>query len=167
MLIKIVVIIALCVLFFSICYTHTGDDTKNMLGLRSYPIVVQNMVRENETLGKLAPKEKSLVIIFVSNLILFTGIFLIVGLVLKKIVGFAGFYDCFLYFLVTGEILNTFDLFVIDLLWWRNTPRIRFSIFPEKELYQDPTVHIQSFYRGIVMYILCALLVATILMVVF
>ena len=38
---------------------------------------------------------------------------------------------------------------MIDLLWWRNTKRIRFSFLPEKAPYQDPEKHIGSFLRGI------------------
>ncbi len=37
----------------------------------------------------------------------------------------------------------------IDLLWWRNTKRIRFSFLPEQKYYQNPDKHIQSFLRGI------------------
>ena len=48
-----------------------------------------------------------------------------------------------------GEGLGLFDLVVIDLLWWRNTKRIRFSFLPEKAPYQDPQKHISSFVRGI------------------
>lgn len=44
--------------------------------------------------------------------------------------------------------LGLFDLVVIDLLWWRNTKRIRFSFLPEKARYQDPGKHIGSFLRG-------------------
>lgn len=38
---------------------------------------------------------------------------------------------------------------MIDLLWWRNTKRIRFSFLPKKEAYQNPEKHVGSFLRGI------------------
>ncbi len=41
--------------------------------------------------------------------------------------------------------LGLFDLLVIDLLWWRNTKRTRFSFLPEKKYYQNPKKHIESF----------------------
>lgn len=47
-----------------------------------------------------------------------------------------------------------FDLVIIDLLWWRNTKRIRFSFLPEQSHYQDPTKHISSFLRGIPLFAL-------------
>ena len=46
-----------------------------------------------------------------------------------------------------GEGLGGFDLVIIDLLWWRNTKRIRFSFLPEQSHYQDPTKHVSSFLR--------------------
>ena len=52
----------------------------------------------------------------------------------------------------------------IDLLWWRNTKRIRFSCAPDKSLYQDPKKHIGSFVRGAVMYVIVAVIPAGILM---
>ena len=61
-------------------------------------------------------------------------------------------------FLTLGEGLGVFDLVVIDLLWWRNTKRIRFSFLPEQSHYQDPTKHISSFLRGIPLFALVAVL---------
>lgn len=164
MLIKILVILGLCALFFYICYSHTGDDVKNMIGFRSYPLQVQQLVRENETLGKLAPKEVNLVKVFISNLVLFTVLFFVVGFLLKITIGFQDELDCYWYLSILGQVLNAFDFIVIDLLWWRNTPRIRFSFLPEKELYQDPTQHIQSFWRGAVMYEIVAAVDAFLIM---
>ena len=51
-----------------------------------------------------------------------------------------------------------FDLLIIDLLWWRNTKRIRFTKIPEKELYQNPQKHIQSFIRGFILYLIIAII---------
>lgn len=74
---------------------------------------------------------------------------------MKIIVVFA-----FWFFFALGEGLGLFDLVVIDLLWWRNTKRIRFSFLPEKAPYQDPDKHIGSFLRGIPMFAVIALLSA-------
>lgn len=162
-MLKITFIVGLCLLFWGICYLNTGNDQKNMIGFRSYPKEVQELVKKDPVLGKKAPKEINMFKILVSNFILFTVIFLIVGLIIKYTVGFSDFMDAFVYFLVLGETLNLFDLIVIDLLWWRNTERIRFSCVPDKALYQNPSVHIASFIRAIVMYFVIALLVAAIL----
>ncbi len=164
-MLKIGFIVGLCFLFWVICYLNTGNDQKNMIGFRSYPNEVQELVRKDPVLGKLAPKEINMVKVLISNFILFTVIFLIVGLIIKFTVGFNGFIDAFIYFLVLGETLNLFDLVVIDLLWWRNTERIRFSCVRDKKLYQNPSVHIASFSRAIVMYLMIALLVTAILTV--
>ena len=59
--------------------------------------------------------------------------------------------------------MNLFDLVVIDLLWWRNSKRIRFSCIPEKEAYQNPKKHVDSFLRGIPTFAVVAVIVALIL----
>ena len=64
-----------------------------------------------------------------------------------------------------GEGLGLFDLLVIDLLWWRNTKRIRFSFLPEKKYYQNPKNHIESFLRGIPLFAAAAALTALIVTV--
>lgn len=163
MAVKISVIVGLCLLFWLICFLNTGNDKKNILGFRSYPKAVQEAVKNDSTLNEFAPKKVSLIQVFVSNLVLFTIIFIAVGFALKYTVGFHGFKDAFVYFLILGETLNLFDLVVIDLLWWRNTPRIRFSCAMDKKLYQNPSVHIESFIRAIFMYLIIALVVAFLL----
>lgn len=57
MVIKIAVIVGLCLLFWLICFLNTGNDKKNMLGFRSYPKEVQEIVKNDPTLGKIAPKK--------------------------------------------------------------------------------------------------------------
>lgn len=165
MIAKICVVIGMCLFWWLMCYLNTGSDKKNLLGLRSYPPEVQELVRTDPVLGQSAPAEANLVKIFFSNLLLFTVVFLIIGVILKYTVGFNGFVDAFLYILILGEVLNLFDLLVIDLLWWRNTPRIRFSCVEDKALYQDPKMHVGSFVRGLPMYLVVALIVAGILAV--
>jgi len=138
----------------------TGTDEKNLKGLRSYPEEVQKNVRNHNA---FAPIAQPIWKILVGNFILFTPVFSILGLVLKSYLELNNFVSAFLFFLALGEMLGLFDLVVIDLLWWRNTERIRFSCVPDKALYQNPSVHIASFIRAIVMYFVIALLVAAIL----
>ena len=89
-------------------------------------------------------------------LLTFTILFTCIGEILKRTIGFHGLADTFLFILIWGEALNLFELLIIDLLWWRNTKRIRFSCAPDKSLYQDPKKHIGSFVRGAVMYVIVA-----------
>lgn len=100
-------------------------------------------------LGKAAPKEKSTLSILLGNLLLFTAVFSVLGFALKDVLSLRDFETAFWFFLVLGEGLGLFDLAVIDLLWWRNTKRIRFSFLQEKSCYQDPSKHIGSFLRGV------------------
>ena len=129
------------------------------MGLRSYPINVQKIVREKMN---NAPKAKSIPNILISNILLFTIVFSIMGLLFKNIYNFNNYLSAFIYFLLLGEGLGLFDLLIIDLLWWRNTKRIRFSFLTDKQYYQDPKMHIDSFIRGIPLFIVVAILSALI-----
>ena len=162
---KIVVAVVLYLMFFAMCYMATGTDKKNMSGFRSYPDEVQNRVREDAVLGSMAPKKLSVPITIVSNLLMFTVIFSVLGILLKNTLGIADFKSAFSYFLMLGEGLNLFDLVIIDLLWWRNSKRIRFGCVPEKEAYQNPKKHVDSFWRGIPTFAVIALLSALIVSV--
>ncbi len=157
---KWLIIPAFWLLYWGICFLCTGTDQKNLLGLRSYPDVVQESVRAH--FGNKVPKEKSVPVILLSNLLLFTLVFSALGLIFRNVLAFDGFLSAFRCFLVLGEGLGVFDLLVIDLLWWRNTERIRFSFLPEKALYQDPSKHIDSFLRGIPLFAVIAALSARI-----
>ena len=155
---KWLIIPAFYFLYWGLCFLCTGTDRKNLAGLRSYPDAVQNIVRER--LGDKAPKEKSIPAILLSNLVLFTVVFSALGLIFRSALAFDGYLSAFWYFLLLGEGLGLFDLLVIDLLWWRNSGRIRFSFLPEKERYQDPSKHIGSFVRGIWLFAAAAALSA-------
>ena len=120
------------------------------MGLRSYPINVQKIVREKMN---NAPKAKSITNILISNILLFTIVFSIMGLLFKNIYNFNNYLSAFIYFLLLGEGLGLVDLLIIDLLWWRNTKRIRFSFLTDKQYYQDSKMHIDSFIRGTPLFI--------------
>ena len=162
---KLIVTFAFYFLYWFICFLCTGTDRKNLAGLRSYPDAVQKAVREHPVLGKAAPQEKSTAAILLSNLLLFTVVFSVLGLALKSVLGLNNYLSAFWYFLAFGEGLGLFDLLVIDLLWWRSTKRIRFSFLPEKKYYQDPKKHIESFWRGIPLFGVAAVLAALIVTV--
>ncbi len=162
---KIIITIIFYFLYWGVCFLGTGTDKKNLIGLRSYPEEVQNRVRSNSQLGAAVPKTKSALAILLSNLLLFTVVFSVLGLALKSVLNLDGYLSAFWYFLAFGEGLGLFDLLVIDLLWWRNTKRIRFSFLPEKKYYQDPKKHIESFLRGIPLFVAIAALTALVVTV--
>ena len=157
MAMKWLIILLFWFLYWGICFLCTGTDKKNLTGLRSYPDAVQSIVRQRLA---DAPREKPMPLILLGNLAFFTTIFSAIGLVFKNIVNFDGFFRAFWYFIILGEGLGLFDLLVIDLLWWRNTQRIRFSFLPDKELYQSSGKHINSFVRGIPLFVVVAVLSA-------
>ncbi len=110
-------------------------------------------------------QEKSILSILLGNRLLFTVVFSALWLVLKNPLGLNNFGTTFLFFLALGEGLGVFDFVIIDLLWWRNTKRIRFSFLPEKADYQNPSKHIGSFLRGVPLFAVVALLSAVIVIV--
>ena len=162
---KIIVAAAFYFLHWGVCFLGTGTDRKNLIGLRSYPDAVQNRVRSDPKLGKDVPKARSMAAILLSNLLLFTVLFSVLGLALKNVLDLNDYLSAFWYFLAFGEGLGLFDLLVIDLLWWRSTKRIRFSFLPEKKYYQDPQKHIESFLHGIPLFAAIAALTALIVTV--
>ena len=157
---KWLVLPAFWLMYWGICFVCTGTDKKNLAGLRSYPDEVQAAVRER--LGNKVPAAKSVPSVLTGNLLLFTVVFSIVGIALRGLLSFDGYFSAFWYFLLLGEGLGLFDLVVIDLLWWRNTQRIRFSFLPNKAAYQDPSKHIGSFVRGIPLFAVVAALSAAV-----
>lgn len=160
MLAKILVSIAFYLFYWFCCFLGTGTDKKNLAGLRSYPDAVQAAVQAHPVLGKAAPKKKSIPSILLGNLLLFTVVFSILGLALKNVLSLTDFGTAFRFFLALGEGLGLFDLVIIDLLWWRNTKRIRFSFLPERAYYQDSGKHMGSFLRGIPLFAAVAVLSA-------
>lgn len=143
----------LCAVFFLLCYLGTGTDEKNLKSYSSYPDEVQNRIRNiAEYRGQF--KERNRAAIFASNFLLFLGLLFILGLPVRR----ENFGHNFLALSIMGQGLNVFDLFVIDLLWWRNTARIRFTKIPERASYQNPRKHIEAFGRGAIMYLLIALI---------
>ena len=149
-------------LYWGCCLLGTGSDEKNLRSLRSYPDEVQRAVQNDPRLAQRIPAKKPLPAILLGNLIFFTAAFFVLGITLKGTLGLDSFRAAFWYFLAFGEGLGLFDLLVIDLLWWRNAKRIRFSFLPEKKLYQSPKEHIASFVRGIPLFAAAAALSAAI-----
>lgn len=145
--------VVLCSLLFALCFLGTGTDEKNLKSFSSYPDEVQLRLKEMEEYrGKW--KESNFFVAFIANFVVFALLFLIFGHFIRR----DNFLKNFVSLLILGEVLNVFDLVVIDLFWWRNTKRIRFSKIPEKALYQNPKKHVDAFVRGLVMYALIALL---------
>lgn len=144
--------------YWGICALCTGTDEKNLASLRSYPDVVQARVWAEASLQGKLPKEKPQDIVFLSNFLLFTAVLTLLGWAFKGELGSFG--AAFGYLLTVGEGLNLFDLLVIDLLWWRNSPRVRFSFLPGRGHYQAAEKHVQAFVRGISMFALSALAAA-------
>lgn len=147
----IIEIIILCTIFFAICYLGTGTDEKNLKSYASYPDEVQKRIREvDEYQGKY--NEANKLATWFANLLVFLILFMIFGAFIRE----NDFMQNFINLLILGQALNIFDLVVIDMLWWRNSKRIRLSKVPEKVLYQNPKKHIEAFLRAIPMYIVVA-----------
>lgn len=137
---------------FEVCYIGTGTDWKNLKNYSSYPDKVQNRIQENvEYRGKF--KETGEARVWAANFLVFTALFLLLGIPIRQ----ENFSHNFICLLILGQSLNVFDLIIVDLLWWRNSKRIRLSKIPQKELYQDPKKHIEAFLRALLLYFFVAL----------
>ena len=80
------------------CAFSVREDRKNLAGLRSYPDAVQSIVRER--LGDEAPKAKSILPILLRNLVFFTVLFSVIGLVFKNVLAFGGVLPALWYYLI-------------------------------------------------------------------
>ena len=155
-----IVTIVLCLVFWLICYLGTGSDEKNIKSIASYPDAIQELVKKDPVLGPKVKTSKTSAV-FVSNLVLFTIILAICGYFVRT----DSWIHNFMYVFGMGMILNLFDYFVMDLMWWRHSKRIRFSsIHADPALYLDPTKHKESFLRACPMFLLAALLASLLLM---
>ncbi len=152
MRVLLIEIVILCAVFFGVCYLGTGTDQKNLKNYSSYPVKVQNCIQEiAEYDGRFEETAKAR--IWAANFLVFTALFLLLGIPIRQ----ENFSHNFICLLVLGQTLNVFDLLIIDLLWWRNSERIRISKIPQKELYQDPKKHIEAFIRALFLYFFVAL----------
>ena len=145
-------ILILCGLLSLIAYFGTGSDEKNLRSFGSYPKKVQERIRKNHALdGKY--REPNLVVSLLSNFIVFSIVLFLLGLMVKT----DSYFINFLYLFFIGQIGNVFDLCVLDMLWWRNSKRVRVSGTEDmhKE-YQDLTPHLHAFYRALVMFTVIA-----------
>ena len=143
----------LCALLFILCILRTGTDAKNLQNYSSYPAAVQSRIRAIPEYQHQV-QEQNPFLTFTANLLLFLVILFVFGIFIRQ----SNFAQNFLSLLILGQTLNAFDLIVIDMLWWRRTPRIRFSKLPQPALYQDPRKHISAFIRAFIMYFAIALI---------
>lgn len=145
--------VGLCLFFFILCFLGTGTDDKNLKSFSSYPDEVQTLIKNSEDY-RAKVKTTNKCVVFLLNFLVFLVILFILGIAIRK----PNFLHNFICLSIIGQGLNLFDLLVIDLIWWRHTKRIRFTKIPEKDLYQNPRKHIESFARAFVMYFLIAVI---------
>ena len=145
--------VLLCAIFFILCFLGTGTDAKNLKNYSSYPDEVQIRISAIPEYQHRF-KEQNPFLTFTANFLLFLVILFVFGIFIRQ----SNFAQNFLSLLILGQTLNVFDLIVIDLLWWRRTPRIRFSKLPQPALYQDPRKHVSAFIRAFIMFCAIALI---------
>ncbi|TCL60617.1 hypothetical protein EDD76_102316 [Kineothrix alysoides] len=150
----LVEIIVLCVLFFGICYFNTGNDERNIKSYYSYPEEVQEIVKKNPVLRNKIRSAKSIVT-FLSNVVVFGIVIFIFGFFIKQ----PSVWNNFINLLILGQCLNAFDFLIIDMIWWRNSARIRFTGTENMaELYRNPQKHFISFLKGVLVFLIVALI---------
>lgn len=147
-------LVILCALFWGICYFNTGGDEKNIKSFSSYPDEVQHIIKENPVLRskiKITPP----LISFISNILIFGTVLFIFGIFIRQ----RDFVSNFINLLILGQSLNAFDFLIIDMVWWRNSKRIRFAGTENNQgLYKDPQKHFISFLKGIIVFLVIAII---------
>lgn len=142
--------IILCLIFFVICFLGTGNDKKNIKSFESYPDEIQSIIINNDRL-KNKIVMKSPYISFISNVFIFSIVLFICGIIIRS----DSWKQNFLNILILGEVLNAFDFFFIDMIWWRNTKRVRFKGTEKLDsIYKNSEKHIRSFLKGIVVFVI-------------
>ena len=63
--------IIICVIMWTVCFLLTGNDYKNLNGLRSYPIEVQDIIKKNKKY-KDKIKPINMIKVFISNCLFLT-----------------------------------------------------------------------------------------------
>ncbi len=158
MLITVLITVALCLIFWGMCYLNTGGDEKNIKSYSSYPDEVQELVKQKRELLEKIQNANLLVApnpvkTFLSNFVVFGIVLLVLGIFVRS----DAFAVNFIRLSIMGQGLNLFDYVVIDLLWWRHAKRIRFSGTEDQpELYENPKKHTQSFVKGILLFFIVA-----------
>ena len=88
---KIIVAAVFYLLHWGVCFLGTGTDKKNLISFYSYPEAVQERVRKEPALSRDIPKAKPMAVVFLSNLLLFTVVFSVLGLALKGALNLNGY----------------------------------------------------------------------------
>lgn len=146
--------ILLCLIFFLICFLGTGNDEKNIKSFDSYPDKIQDIIMKNEDL-KSKITIKSSRVYFILNILIFSIILFFFGFIIRS----NSFKVNFINILILGQVLNAFDFLFIDMIWWRNTKRVRFKGTENLDIeYKNPKKHIRAFIKGIFMFIIVALI---------
>ena len=149
--------VVFCLLMGTMCFLGVGNDEKNIKSFRSYPDELQELLQKDENY-KNKIKTVSPVASFVSNFLMFLVIVFIFGIFIRT----KDFLHNFVALLILGQVMNVFDL-LLDLFWFRNTKRTRFSNYPDPKLYKNPKNHINSFIKALFMFTLVALVDAALL----
>ena len=67
---RIVFVVFFCLLMFYLAYKNSGSDAKNMINFKRYSCDVQKAIRKDDDLKKIAPDDKSVLTLMISNLII-------------------------------------------------------------------------------------------------
>ncbi|APR01682.1 hypothetical protein RSJ2_954 [Clostridium botulinum] len=140
--------------FFVICFLETGNDEKNIKSFESYPDEIQSIIINNDRLkNKIVTKNPHMS--FISNVFIFSIVLFLCEFIIRT----GSWKQNFFNILILGEVLNAFDFFFIDMIWWRNTERVRFKGTEKLDsVYKNPKKHIRSFLKGIVVFVIVALI---------
>lgn len=110
---------------------------------------------------------KIITIIIITCLLFFLTCYLGTGSDQKNIKSYALYPNSIQKMISSNEQLNVFDFIIIDMLWWRNSKRVRFSGTENMiEEYKDSKKHFISFVKGIFLFLIVAIIDGILLVII-
>lgn len=145
--------IIFCLLFTLMVYIISRDPIKT---LYNYPPKIQERVKSLKEYKDIIPTNKNKVMAKVFASIIFLTI---ICLLLRYVNGYTGFVDSFCYGFLLWTIVNLYDLFVLDIIWFCHD---KYFIFKGTEdmvdEYHNYLFHLKGFFIGEVLaLIICSL----------
>ena len=145
--------IILCMLFTIMVYIISREPIKT---LYNYPPKIQEKVRTlDEYKDKLPTQQNKIFTKFIASVL----IIIIISLILRYVNGYTNFVEGFGYGFVLWTIVNIYDVFIIDIIWFCHDP---YFIFKGTEdminEYHNYWFHIKESLKGeVIALIICAI----------
>lgn len=157
-MIVLVECILLCVFFTVMVYIMSRNPIAT---LYNYPPKIQERVKSIEEYKDKIPTTKNKVLAKVTAAIL---IIIIVSLILKFVNGYDSFVEGFKYSFLIWTVVNFYDAFIIDIMWFCHSKYFRFKGTEDLvNEYENYLFHIKESLKGEIIGALACLIIGIII----